>query len=75
MQPHAWREVVSRWTIPMRQQWGELANAKQDAGMTWQDAEREAFWEVGGLYEFDPITSRHSKRTDYLQPSNTNRGA
>jgi hypothetical protein len=54
MQPHAWREVVAHWTVDMRQQWGELANAKQDAGMTWLDAEREAFWEVGDRYCYDP---------------------
>jgi len=56
MQPHAWREVVSHWTTEMRQQWGELANAKQDAGLSWQDSEREAFWHVGDRYVYDPAS-------------------
>jgi hypothetical protein len=54
MQPHAWREVIGHWTTAMRQEWGELANAKQDAGATWQDAEREAFWAIGDQFTYDP---------------------
>ncbi len=41
-----WRATVSRWPIDRRQAWGDRANALQDAGLGWKDAERTAFEEI-----------------------------
>jgi hypothetical protein len=41
-----WRATVSRWSIERRQAWGDRANALQDAGLGWKDAERTAFEEI-----------------------------
>lgn len=43
-----WRATVSRWPIPRRQAWGDRANALQDAGLGWKEAERTAFEEIMG---------------------------
>ncbi len=37
------RATVARWSIERRQAWGDRANALQDAGLGWKDAERTAF--------------------------------
>src|SRR5262249_10679421 len=34
------------WPIPWRERWGLLANAYQDTGMAWNEAEARAFAEV-----------------------------
>jgi hypothetical protein len=54
--PSAWRSVLATWTIEMRQEWGELANVKQDEGMAWAEAEWRAFWFVGDKFEYNPDT-------------------
>jgi hypothetical protein len=40
-----WRPTVARWPIDRRQAWGDRANALQDAGLNWKEAERTAFEE------------------------------
>ena len=41
-----WRPTVARWPIDRRQAWGDRANALQDAGLDWKEAERMAFEEI-----------------------------
>ena len=43
-----WRPTVARWSIDRRQIWGDRANALQDAGLDWKEAERTAFEEIMG---------------------------
>jgi hypothetical protein len=42
----AWRSQVADWPIPSRQAWGERANALEDAGLSWNEAEWQAFQEL-----------------------------
>jgi hypothetical protein len=37
---------LATWPIAKRQRWGERANALEDEGLCWKDAERQAFLEV-----------------------------
>lgn len=46
-----WRAEVMRWDRPWRMHWGKLANARQDAGMPWKQAEEESFKEMLALRE------------------------
>ena len=41
-----WRSTVSRWPINRRQAWGDRANALEESGMGWKEAERVAFEQV-----------------------------
>ena len=41
-----WRPTIARWPIDRRQDWGDRANALQDAGLDWKEAERLAFDEI-----------------------------
>ncbi len=41
-----WRATVGSWPIELRQRWGDRANALQDGGLEWHEAERVAFEEV-----------------------------
>jgi hypothetical protein len=42
--PH--RVALARWPIEWRERWGYRANALEDSGMNWRDAEIQAFIEV-----------------------------
>ncbi len=44
--PLAYRGVVAGWSLEHREQWGRRANALEDAGLAWRDAEAQAFVEV-----------------------------
>jgi hypothetical protein len=37
---------MAGWPVAWRQQWGERANALEDTGLSWRDAERQAFDEM-----------------------------
>jgi hypothetical protein len=41
-----WRASLAGWPVAWRQQWGERANALETAGLSWRDAERQAFDEM-----------------------------
>ena len=41
-------DSLSRWPIPDRQRWGELANQLEAEGVSWQEAERRAYETVRG---------------------------
>jgi len=44
--PLAYRGVVAGWPVESREQWGRRANELEDAGLSWRDAETQAFVEV-----------------------------
>jgi hypothetical protein len=44
--PLAYRSVVADWPIEWREQWGRRANDLEETGLSWRDAETQAFVEV-----------------------------
>lgn len=44
--PLAYRSVVAGWSVESREHWGRRANELEDAGLSWRDAETQAFVEV-----------------------------
>jgi hypothetical protein len=44
--PLAYRSVVADWAIDTRKQWGLRANELESTGLSWRDAETQAFVEV-----------------------------
>ncbi len=64
--PLAYRSVVAGWPIEWRQQWGQRANELEETGLSWRDAETQAFVEVWHNYrqsiENDPpVTTPHDQ--------------
>ncbi len=47
--PPAYRGVVAGWPEDWRERWGRRANALEEAGLSWRDAEAQAFVEVWNL--------------------------
>jgi hypothetical protein len=41
-----YRTALANWPDQWRERWGYRANALEDAGLSWQDAEARAFFEV-----------------------------
>lgn len=46
LQPLPYRQVLATWPDHWRERWGRLANALEDRGNSWRDAESRAFVEV-----------------------------
>ena len=44
--PLAYRGVVADWPVEWRERWGRRANALEENGLSWRDAEAQAFVEV-----------------------------
>lgn len=44
--PLAYRSVVAAWPIEARERWGLRSNELEEAGLSWRDAETQAFVEV-----------------------------
>ncbi|WP_337177616.1 hypothetical protein [Paludisphaera sp.] len=44
--PLAYRSVVAAWSLESRERWGRRANELEDHGLSWRDAETQAFVEV-----------------------------
>jgi hypothetical protein len=44
--PLAYRSVVAGWSLENREQWGRRANELEDTGLSWRDAETQAFVEM-----------------------------
>lgn len=44
--PPAYRVVVAGWPDHWRERWGRRANELEASGLTWRDAEAQAFVEV-----------------------------
>jgi hypothetical protein len=45
----AYRTVVAGWPVAWRERWGRRANALEETGLSWRDAETQAFIEVWSL--------------------------
>jgi hypothetical protein len=48
--PLAYRGVVADWPLEWRERWGRRANALEEDGLSWRDAETQAFIEVWTEY-------------------------
>jgi hypothetical protein len=46
VKPLPYRMVVASWPDEWRERWGRRANALEDSGLSWRDAEGRAFVEV-----------------------------
>jgi hypothetical protein len=44
--PLAYRGVVAEWPVDWRERWGRRANDLEEQGLSWRDAEAQAFIEV-----------------------------
>lgn len=44
--PLGYRSVVAGWPLDVRERWGRRANEWEDRGLSWRDAETQAFVEV-----------------------------
>ena len=44
--PLAYRSVVADWPIAWREEWGRRANELEETGLSWRDAETQAFVEL-----------------------------
>jgi hypothetical protein len=44
--PLAYRSVVAAWSLDARERWGRRSNELEDLGLSWRDAETQAFVEV-----------------------------
>ncbi len=44
--PLAYRSVIADWPVEWREQWGRRANEIEETGLSWRDAEAQAFVEV-----------------------------
>jgi ribosomal protein L13E len=60
--PPAYRSVVAGWPEDRRERWGRRANELEEAGLSWRDAETQAFVEIWNL-------SRQERRADTLSQS------
>ena len=48
--PPAYRGVVATWPDDWRERWGRRANELEEAGLSWRDAEAQAFIETWNLF-------------------------
>jgi len=48
--PLAYRSVVAGWPLEWRELWGRRANDLEETGLSWRDAETQAFVEVWHKY-------------------------
>lgn len=60
--PPAYRNVVAGWSEDWRERWGRRANELEDSGLSWRDAEAQAFAEVWNLL-------RRSSNDAFLHPT------
>lgn len=44
--PLAYRSVVAAWSLDARERWGVRSNQLEETGLSWRDAETQAFVEV-----------------------------
>ena len=52
--PLAYRGVVANWPVDWRERWGQRANTLEESGLTWRDAETQAFVEVWNQLRHQP---------------------
>jgi hypothetical protein len=59
--PLAYRGVVAAWPVEWRERWGRRANELEESGLSWRDAETQAFVEVWNLRRQDrPAHAAHN---------------
>jgi hypothetical protein len=44
--PLEYRNVVAKWPVEWRERWGRRANGLEETGLSWRDAETQAFIEI-----------------------------
>jgi hypothetical protein len=68
--PLAYRGVVAEWPVEWRERWGRRANALEEKGLLWRDAEAQAFVEV-----WSEVRAQQSKHpaTSTVAPANPER--
>ena len=44
--PTRWREMLAKWPDEWRERWGRRANALEEQGLHWLEAERQAMNET-----------------------------
>jgi hypothetical protein len=52
--PLAYRGVVANWPVEWRERWGRRANSLEEGGLSWRDAETQAFVEVWNQLRHQP---------------------
>lgn len=52
--PLAYRGVVANWPVEWRERWGVRANSLEEDGLSWRDAETQAFVEVWNQLRHQP---------------------
>jgi hypothetical protein len=50
----AYRGVIANWPVEWRERWGQRANALEESGLSWRDAETQAFVEVWNQLRHQP---------------------
>ena len=64
--PPAYRGVVAGWPQGWRERWGRRANELEETGLSWRDAEAQAFVEVWNQV-------RQERRAEAAAPSDPER--
>ena len=59
IQPLAYRKVLATWPDHWRERWGRRANAIEERGVSWRDAESRAFVEVWSEFRNSPDAFRN----------------
>ena len=52
--PPVYRGVLASWPEDWRERWGRRANELEEAGLSWRDAEAQAFAEVWNHFHREP---------------------
>jgi hypothetical protein len=61
--PLAYRQVVADWPVEWRERWGRRANALEvENGLSWRDAETQAFVEVWNLFRSQDAAPEKNRR-------------
>jgi hypothetical protein len=61
--------VVADWPIAWREQWGRRANELEETGLSWRDAETQAFVELWHKIRHETGASASSPGADPVAPA------
>jgi hypothetical protein len=64
--PLAYRSVVADWPVEWRERWGRRANALEEKGLAWRDAETQAFVEIWHVLRREHPSDPRTPRVDEL---------
>jgi hypothetical protein len=45
-----YRNILATWPVQWRERWGRRSNELEEGGLSWRDAEAQAFVEVWNIY-------------------------